>query len=298
MRYKIQSYAATITTSSPALISTWGSIIKRESRLSGVPTFLRPDKLELRSIDVDKDPVLDPLETEGDRDDGEETFATDFLSEELLPVLSRDVEGTLFIDDTDVGDGLVELLFEESCLLASEDDEVLVALATGDTGTEFLTSEMPDLVAVLVLAGGNELLRISGRDLLTGSKAEEPDLLPATVLTLESCPFVSEVGCFSCNPPVLFLLITGIEPELREALLTVDFVKVDLVPVKLQDKPLLTSAFFFTIPVEALPFGIIEPFGFTPFGTFLTLSEESAFVNSDSCDFSTKSLAESVSCFP
>lgn len=55
-----------LTTSSPALVSTCGRTMKRESLLSGVTDFFRPDKLELLSRDDEKDPALKPLDTVGD----------------------------------------------------------------------------------------------------------------------------------------------------------------------------------------------------------------------------------------
>lgn len=95
-----------LTTSSPALISTSGSIIKRDSRLSGVDVFLRPDKGEPLSADVVIDPNFELLLTEGDREDGEETF--DIGLRTLLPaVLSDDDEGAFFVVETD-NDALVD----------------------------------------------------------------------------------------------------------------------------------------------------------------------------------------------
>lgn len=102
------------------------------------------------------------------------------------------------------------------------------------------------------------------------------------------------MDCFSCNPPVLFLLVAETEPEVREALLTVDLVNIDFIPVKLADEALFISIFFFTMVVEALPFAVTEPFGLTLFDTFLTPSAEDGFINSDSSGFSIKSLAENV----
>ena len=68
--------------------------MNRESLPSGVPVLLRPDKFELLSRDDDKDPVLNPLEIEGDRAYGEETLEIVFLFT-LLVLLSNDVEETL-----------------------------------------------------------------------------------------------------------------------------------------------------------------------------------------------------------
>lgn len=243
-----------------------------------MPAFFRPDKFELLSSDVDNDPPLDPLEIDGDRTDAKGTFPTAFLTTELLPVLSSDVEETLLVDKTEGGDGLMGVFL--SCLLASEDGEVLEVLATGDTGIDFLISEMLVLFMGVVPVEGNELLRISGRDLLTDS--EELVFLAATGVTPLSCRLVSDIGCFSGTPPVLFLLITGTEPELREALAIVDFVNVDRIPAELAIEPLWTSVFLFGIPVAVVPFGSVEPFGLAFFGALLTLSVDDGFRDSDS----------------
>lgn len=239
---------------------------------------------------------MDPLENEGDRADDEESFATDFLTEELLPVLSNDVEGTLLTEEADDKDDLIEVLFKESCLVESEVEGVLGDVATGDAGTELLTAETLDREAILELTGGNELLRSSGRDLLTGSESEELDRLPSAVLRVASCfCFTTDVDCFSRNPPVLFLLVTETEPEVREALLTVDLVSVDFVPVKFADETFFISVFFFAIVVvEAFPLPVTEPFGLTPLVPFLMLSAEDGFTNSDSSGFSIKSLSENI----
>lgn len=69
--------------------------MNRESLLSRVADFLRPDKLELLSSEDDNDPPLKPLVIEGERADGDETFETVFLVV-LLPVLSSDEELILF----------------------------------------------------------------------------------------------------------------------------------------------------------------------------------------------------------
>lgn len=245
---------------------------------------MRLDKFELLLNDVENDPPLDPVEIGGVRTDGEETFPNAFLTTELLPVLSSDVEATFLVDETEGGDGLTGVFFRYSCLLASEVDELLGLLVTVDTGTDFLISEMLALLVAPVPTEGNELLRISGRDLLTVSETEELVFLPATEETPPSCRFVSDdIGCFSAKPPVLFLLTTGREPELLEALLTVGLVKVDLIAVvELATEPFLISVFLFAIPVPAMPFGSVEPFGLAHFDALLTLSADDGFLDSDS----------------
>lgn len=112
-----------LTTSSPALISTCGRPINRESLLSGVPALLRPDKLEVLSKDEDKDPFLTPLETEGDRVDGEETFEIVFRLK-LPPLLSNDTEDTLLEDEEADNAGFVEAFLTVS-VLASDPVDLL-----------------------------------------------------------------------------------------------------------------------------------------------------------------------------
>lgn len=206
--------------------------MKRESRLSGVATFRRPDKLEFLSRDADKWPTFGPLETEGDRDDGEETFETALLIV-LLPVLSNDIEETLR-DEESVGDDFTAEFFVESCFPASELGNVLEVLPTGEMGTDFLVSEMFGLVEGLLATEERELLRTSGSDRLNGSEeVAEVVFLPVTELTVFCCLLVTETGCFSGKPPVLFLLVIGTELKLREVPLTVDLVTVDLAAVEL-----------------------------------------------------------------
>lgn len=172
-----------------------------ESRFSGVPTFLRPDKLELLSSVVDKTPALVPLET---RLEGEETFETDFLNELLLPVLSIDEEAILFEETEEIED-LNEVLRLNSCLLASELVDVVSALETGEgeEGNDLCVFGMLVLFAGLAPREGIELLRISGRDFLRGSEAKELVFLPTAELTPLPGRFVSEIVCFSGRPPVL-----------------------------------------------------------------------------------------------
>lgn len=76
-------------------------MINRVSLLSGVPTFLRPGKLELLSKDIDRLPDLDPLDIVGDLIETGETFAAGFLTELLLPLVSSDGEEILLVEETD-----------------------------------------------------------------------------------------------------------------------------------------------------------------------------------------------------
>lgn len=192
-----------------------------ESLLSGVATFLRPDKLELLSRDDDKDPDLNPLETEGDRADGEETFVTVLLIP-LLPLLSNDVEVILREEEEETNDdGLAEDFLTVSCLVSSDLVDVFKLRATGDTGTDFLASETLVLVEALALTEGNELLLSSGRDRLAGSEPEELSVFFLATETALLC-------LFSGNPPVLFRLAAGTVLELFNDALTVGFITVEL----------------------------------------------------------------------
>lgn len=251
-------------------------MIRRESQLSVVPVFLRLEKAVLLSNEVDKDPVLDPLLTEGDRAAKEDNFGTTFLVEPLLPVLSNDVDSRLLIE-VEGDDGLIEDFLAESYLDVSELDDAF-GVAAGDAGTDFLVSEIVDRVKDLPLADGSELRLISGSDLLTGSGAEEVGFFATTEFTLVVDLLVTVVGCLSGKPPVLFLLATGTPVELLEALLRVGFVNVDdLNPQELESAPFIDSAFF---PNPA--FFILE-FCFT-FLVVFTSSADDCF-----CGFSTLS---------
>lgn len=221
--------------------------MKRESRLFDVATFLRPDVLELLSRDVDKKPTFGPLETEGDRADGQETFETDLLLV-LLPVLSNEMEETLR-DEESVGVDFTADFLVESCFPASELGNFLEVLPTGEMGTNFLISEMLGLAEGLVTTEGSELLRTSGSDRLNGSKeVAEVVFLPATELTLVCRLLVSESGCLSGKPPVLFLLVIGTELKLREVPLTVDLVRIGLVTIEANSEPPFGSILFLVVP--------------------------------------------------
>ncbi|KAF5811230.1 hypothetical protein HanXRQr2_Chr04g0179041 [Helianthus annuus] len=144
-------------------------MIKRETLNAGVTAFLRLDAVDILSREDDKDPDLDPLEiVVEERFD----FDFDFLSV-LLSMLSIDVVGTL--DDEEGEEDNLTLL-----------PMVLGVLTTGEEGPEALPA-----------GEGSELLRGSGRDRLNGSFVAELALLVG---------FLTEF-CFSCELPVLFLLI-------------------------------------------------------------------------------------------
>lgn len=206
--------------------------------------------MKLLSREVDRDPALKPLETEGDLADGEESF---FLLM-LLAVLSTDVEITLLEEEEEeVGNaGLAEGF---SSLLTPDPVDALKHLSMG---TEFLVSEtLP--VLTMGFVGGKELLLSSGRDLLTGSET-------ALVFPLVFCRFVEETGCFSGTPPVLFLLAIGTDLVLQEdAFFAVTFE--------------LESELFFGILFRIEPIGVkrwelAEMVGFVVFETFIGICIE------------------------
>lgn len=206
--------------------------------------------MKLLSREVDRDPALKPLETEGDLADGEESF---FLLM-LLAVLSTDVEITLLEEEEEeVGNaGLAEGF---SSLLTPDPVDALKHLPMG---TEFLVSEtLP--VLTMGFVGGKELLLSSGRDLLTGSET-------ALVFPLVFCRFVEETGSFSGTPPVLFLLAIGTDLVLQEdAFFAVTFE--------------LESELFFGILFRIEPIGVkrwelAEMVGFVVFETFIGICIE------------------------
>lgn len=193
--------------------------MSRESRLSGVAVFFRPETLELRSRGVDKDFDLIPLETEGDDPaEGEEALETVLPLERVecaLPLLSTDEDGALFEDTETL---MADLAEEDSGLLKPDFVELL---PPGDTGIGFLLSGRLGLDTVLA---ERELLFSSGSDRLTGSVAEA-----VVVLVRFGRALVEPVG-FSVTPPVLFLLIvTGVELETRKEEEAVGFIRFELI---------------------------------------------------------------------
>lgn len=240
-----------------------------ESLLSGVvAAFLRPDKLELRSKDDDRDADLNPPETLGDRGDGEESFETVFLIV-LPPVLSNEVEGNLLEEEEEEGeetdnDGLTDDLLADACLVTSESVDLLKLRSNGDAGVDFLVSETLDLFEGLVATEGKELLLSSGRDRRTVSAV----FFPATADTL-FCFAEEATVDFSANPPVLFRLTHGAELELCD-----DPVRVDFLTLELESKLPFGSTFFLTELVAAEAFEAAP--GFATLTTFFSVSDELA----------------------
>lgn len=166
-------------------MSTCGSIIKRASRLSGVEDFFRPDKEELLSIDMDKDPDLKLLVPDGVR--GEETLEDALLSV-LRPVeLSSVGEGTFFKEEgrdvlLDVADLTEDFCAEFELPLSDFADK----RGTGAFG----------------LIEGSEALLLSVELCFPGSKTEGETFFPSTEAPFSGLLII----LFSEELPVLFLL--------------------------------------------------------------------------------------------
>lgn len=240
--------------------------MNRESRLSGVPALLLADKLELVSKDVDNDPLRNPLETEGERVEGEETFDTVFLVT-LLALLSSDVDETLFAEEEDREEeadnvGLTEGLRYAPEILTSDAVEVLILFSEGDMGTDFLIPETLDPLVGFVDTEGKELLLSSGRDFLTGSTTAVLFFLAPTT----EAPFGP---CFSEDtPPVLFRLME-VEVRKEEVLAVV----VGFVAFELDTGVSLDSALFLAEPLGANSVEVGEIIGLVSFfATFLVVS--------------------------
>lgn len=152
--------------------------MKRESRLSGVDVFLRPDKEEPLSIEADIDPDLKLLVTVGDL--GEET-----LEATLLRLLRPEDE-----TDDDGDDSLTEGFRMDSALLLL----LLLSARADKRGT-----------GAFGVKEGRDALLVSVMLLLTGSETEG-----ATFLVFVEAPFSGRLGTavsrFSATAPVLFLL--------------------------------------------------------------------------------------------
>lgn len=222
--------------------------MKCESRLSALAVFFRSDRFELLSRDVDKEGTLGPLETEGDRDDGDETFETALLNV-LLPVLSNDICDVDKLVDELSADLFVPPLLPTSEL--SSDLEVRLTLEI-----ELLVSVTFGLVVGLATTEGSELLLTSGSDRLNGSEElAELGSLPATELTLV-CRLLAETGCFSGKPPVLFLLSTGTELKAPEVPVTFALVMVGFATFDRNSEPLFSSVLFLAVPIGPVTVGL------------------------------------------
>lgn len=224
--------------------------MKRESRLSGVPALLRPDKLELLSREIEREPALKPLELEGERADGEESLEIVFLLM-LLPVLSSDEEVSLLEEEEEETDnaGLTE------DFLTPDPIDVLKLLSMG---TDFLASETL-LVRIVGFAEGKEILLSCGRDCFTGSETAFV-FPPEPVVVFWS--FVAETDSFSGAPPVLFLLVTGTELVLREDAIVVVTFEIE------------SEVFFGLLLFGAERFEVAEMVGFVVLETFMEVSTE------------------------
>lgn len=231
--------------------------MKRESRLSGVPALLRPDKLELLSRDSDREPALKPLKLEGERADGEESLEIVFLLM-LLPVLSSDEEASLLEEEEEEetdNAGLTEDFLTVSGLRTPDPIDVLKLLSMG---TDFLASETL-LVRIVGFAEGKELLLSCGRDCFTGSETAFV-FPPEPVVVFWS--FVAGTDSFSGAPPVLFLLVTGTELVLREDAVVVVTFEIE------------SEVFFGLLLFGAERFEVAEMVGFVVLETFMEVSTE------------------------
>lgn len=169
---------------------------------------------------------------------GEETFEIVFLLV-LLAVLSSEEEVSFFKEEEAENAGFTADFLTDLCILVSDAVEVFKLLPTGDTGTDFLVSERFARDVVFVATEGSGLLLSSGRERLTDSAAEGVDgFLPAIVIALFCC-LALEADNFSGTPPVLFLLDTATEFDVRNEEDTVDLAKRAL-----NSDPFLESLFF------------------------------------------------------
>lgn len=212
--------------------------MKRESLFSEVAAFFRPDRLEPLSRDDDKDSALKPLDTVGDRVEGEETLEIVFLLL-LLAVLSSDEEVIFFEEEEADNAGFTVGFLTVFCILVSDAVDVLKLRPTLETGTDFLVSERFARVVGFVATEGSELLLISGRDRPTDSVAKVVlDFLPAIAQKLFCC-LALEADDFSGKPPVLFLLVTATEFDVRN-----EEDIVDLAKPAVNSDPFLVSLLF------------------------------------------------------
>ena len=239
-----------LTTSSPALSSTWGSLMKFESRLSALVDFFRSDKFEFLSRDVDREGILGPLEMEGDRDDGDETFETALLNV-LLPVLSNDI-----CDVDRLVDEFSADLFVASRLPTSELSSDLEVRLTCELEIAFLVSDTLGLVEGLATIEDSELLLTSGSDRLNGSEELAEVGLPPTAELALFCRLLAETGCFSGKPPVLFLLVTGTELKPPEVAVNFALPVVGFATFDRNSEPPFSSVLFLAVPIGPVTVGL------------------------------------------
>lgn len=252
-----------LTTSSPALISTCGSIIKRESRLSGVDAFLRPDKdEEPLSTEDESDPNLEPLVIEGERASGEEILETVLLVLLLLPLLSKDEEGTLFEVEMDNA-GLTVGFRVESCLLVSDFGDDRDTLADGEMGDDFFVSDTLTGIAALVPLGGSDARLLSPRGRLSCVRVIRFSFND----TSPSGRLATEADCFSSTPPVLFLLFDKAAFELGDGC-----VGVCLTAFELESETAVPSALFLDEATDPEALAADKTPDFIVFELLLTLS--------------------------
>ncbi|PIA25288.1 hypothetical protein AQUCO_12000026v1 [Aquilegia coerulea] len=205
--------------------------MKRESQLSGVVPFLRLDKVEPLSTDDERDPYFEPLLSEGERADGEESFKLVFLSVLMLLLSMEEDESPFNVepDNDSLSDGFL------TCLLTSDPDNVHEALVTGQTRDCFFVDESLTLIDVLVPNAGREARLGSTEELLTESETEGLVFLPTIEAALSQL-LGSEPDCFPTNPPVLFFSLLVLHLSLEKT-----FVHLVSPNLKLVFKPLVPS---------------------------------------------------------
>lgn len=188
----------------------------------------------------------------------------------MLLLLSSDDE-VIFLEEEETDDaGLTNDFLAISSSVTSDAMDVLKFRPTGDTGTDFLVSEVLARTEGLVRDEDIELRLSSGRDLLAGSVTVER--LPF-FLTVEFAVFFllpSDVNDFSINPPVLFPLVT--ETEFVEPL--EELVKPDFFEPSVESETLLSSTRFLTGAAAVEPFDPTATLDFPVSATLLTASDD------------------------
>lgn len=186
----------------------------------------------------------------------------------LLEVREDEIDGVDLIED----------LLAASLLIAlsgvSDGIEVFKLLSADEIRTDFLAPGTLDRGECLETTEDSELLLSSGRERLVGS---DVGVLVAAALLALFTFFEEDAGDFSGNPPVLFLLVTGTEPETRVDPLAVDLVTFELEPKTVLDSmPLLTELTFAASAAEGLLLFALddEPTAgaFCELGCFTTIS--------------------------
>lgn len=145
--------------------------MKRESRLSGVKVFFRPDKEEPLSIDADTDPNLKLLVTEGERPEGDDTFESTFLR--LLQPLGLSTEDVVNLLKEETVDGFTSGFRVKSASVLSDLDD------NRDTGDDVNVSERATAEGAFGITEGSNGSLLSRLLLFPCSETEEAFFLPS-----------------------------------------------------------------------------------------------------------------------